>query len=205
MPNTVSRAVGNGDLRSFGNGFHNPRGVNNGEGRYFDQDRRRGGIGVGIIPFFPFAYGSGYDGTYENGYGPYDPTIGQEQQPGPYADAQPYGASPYGPPMAGPQIMPLPNSSYIPGPYTPGATPSMAADATTQAAPMPPVTIVLRNGHQSQVQNFAIVNGMFWDLSKQPAHKIRISDIDLAASQKATESNGGEFPDLNGNSEDAAQ
>ena len=36
----------------------------------------------------------------------------------------------------------------------------------------------------------------FWDFSKQPARRIELSDIDLAASTKATAATGAEFPEL---------
>jgi len=60
----------------------------------------------------------------------------------------------------------------------------------------PPITLVLRNGQQIQVQNYAVMDGVFWDFSKQPARKIPLSSINLQASAEATEANGGEFPDL---------
>jgi len=62
--------------------------------------------------------------------------------------------------------------------------------------PSVPITVVLRNGQQLQVQNYAVMNETFWDLSKQPARKIPLSSIDVGASTRATEANGGEFPSL---------
>jgi hypothetical protein len=63
---------------------------------------------------------------------------------------------------------------------------------------MPPVTVVLRTGQQLQVVNFAVANGFFWDFSKPAPHKIPIASIDIAASEKATEASGAEFPNLSG-------
>jgi len=63
--------------------------------------------------------------------------------------------------------------------------------------PQAPVTLVLRNGQQLQVQNYAVMDQTFWDFSAQPTRKIPIANIDLAASAKATIANGGDFPDLN--------
>lgn len=71
-------------------------------------------------------------------------------------------------------------------------------NAQEQLPPEAPVTLVLRNGQQLQVQNYAVMNETFWDLSRQPVRKIPISSIDVAASEKATTANGGEFPQLAG-------
>jgi hypothetical protein len=60
----------------------------------------------------------------------------------------------------------------------------------------PPVTLVLRNGQQLQVQNYAVMDQTFWDFSTQPTRKIPIANIDVAASAKATAASGGEFPQL---------
>jgi hypothetical protein len=60
--------------------------------------------------------------------------------------------------------------------------------------PQPPVTLVLRNGQQLKVQNFAVMDQTFWDFSSQPTRKIPIANIDIAASAKATAATGGEFP-----------
>jgi hypothetical protein len=74
-----------------------------------------------------------------------------------------------------------------------------AAPAAVPSEPPPPaipITLVLRNGQQVSVQSYALMNGTLWDLSKQPARKYPISNIDIPASEKATEASGGEFPRL---------
>lgn len=63
--------------------------------------------------------------------------------------------------------------------------------------PQAPVTLVLLNGQHLQVQNYAVMDQTFWDFSAQPTRKIPISNIDVAASAKATMANGGDFPELN--------
>lgn len=68
-----------------------------------------------------------------------------------------------------------------------------------QAAVQPPavpLTLVLRNGEHLQVQNYAVTNNTFWDFSQRGTRKIPMSNIDLAASEKATQASGGEFPQL---------
>jgi hypothetical protein len=64
------------------------------------------------------------------------------------------------------------------------------------AQPQVPVTLILRNGQQLQVQNYAVMSQTFWDFTNQTARKIPIANIDIAASTRATEANGGEFPQL---------
>jgi hypothetical protein len=59
-----------------------------------------------------------------------------------------------------------------------------------------PLTLVLHSGQQLQVKNYAVTDGVFWDFSKHPAQKIPLSSIDVAASEKATEAKGGEFPPI---------
>lgn len=65
-----------------------------------------------------------------------------------------------------------------------------------QNPPEVPVTLVLRSGQRLEVQNYAVMGQTFWDFSRQPARRIPVSAIDLEASSKATEANGGEFPRL---------
>jgi hypothetical protein len=65
-------------------------------------------------------------------------------------------------------------------------------------APSIPITLVLRSGEQLRVQNYAITNNTFWDFGQTATRKIPLSSIDLAASSKATQANGGEFPQLDG-------
>lgn len=68
--------------------------------------------------------------------------------------------------------------------------------AEEQQPPQVPVTLVLHDGQHLQVQNYAVMDQTFWDFSKQPVRKIPISSIDVAASERATEAKGGEFPQL---------
>jgi hypothetical protein len=82
--------------------------------------------------------------------------------------------------------------SNVPPPYAPGYSP---AAPPSDPAPAPaPVTVVLRNGQQIQVQNYAVMGDSFWDFSRQPARRIPLTSVDIAASTKVTEANGGEFP-----------
>ena len=75
-----------------------------------------------------------------------------------------------------------------------------APQAPPEPTPPPiPLTVVLRDGQQLTVQNYAITANTLWDFSgKGAARKIPLANIDVAASTKATEANGGEFPTLGG-------
>jgi hypothetical protein len=99
--------------------------------------------------------------------------------------------------------MPDPNVQTDPGPYYP-PIPYDAGPPQQQYAPYPdpnpapppatPIILVLKNGQKLEVQNYAIMNGMFWDFTKQTSKRIPLANIDVAASVKATEDAGGSFP-----------
>jgi hypothetical protein len=75
--------------------------------------------------------------------------------------------------------------------------PAMAVPVQPDSqTPQAPIALVLRNGQTIQVQNYAVMNGIFWDFTKQPVKKIPITAIDVNASARATEAQGGEFPQL---------
>jgi hypothetical protein len=84
------------------------------------------------------------------------------------------------------------------GQAPPAPTISAAPESKGSEAPPAdiPLRVVLRNGQQLTVRSYAIMNGMLWDLSKQPVRKIPVTNIDIAASTKATEESGGEFPQI---------
>jgi len=75
--------------------------------------------------------------------------------------------------------------------------PPIQQEAEPQSQPPSiPLTLILRDGQQLQVQNYAVMDHMFWDFTRQPTRKIPISSIDISASARATEAKGGEFPEL---------
>jgi hypothetical protein len=80
--------------------------------------------------------------------------------------------------------------------YGQGPPPQQAV-APEQPPPVP-LTLILRSGERVQVENYAVANNMFWDFTQRGTRKIPLSNIDLAASAKATQANGGEFPQLDG-------
>jgi hypothetical protein len=135
-------------------------------------------------PYFPlwdYSDGYGYSGypAYSAGYDqaapmPEDNVLGQQIQ------------------QLSAQVNDLQNQL---GQRAPTDSPSSAAQQTPQP-PSPPLTVVLTNGQTLQVQNYAVMGNVLWDLSSQPVRKIPLSTIDIPASTKATEANGTEFPEL---------
>lgn len=71
--------------------------------------------------------------------------------------------------------------------------------AQQQAPPAIPLTLVLRSGERLQVQNYAVTDNTFWDFTQRGTRKIPLSNIDVTASEKATQAAGGDFPQLDGN------
>jgi hypothetical protein len=57
----------------------------------------------------------------------------------------------------------------------------------------PHTVLVFKDGHKQQVSNYAIVGASLFDLSSGHRQKIAISDLDVAATQKANEDQGIEF------------
>ncbi len=74
--------------------------------------------------------------------------------------------------------------------------PPASVEAPQGAPPVIPITVVLRNAQQIKVSSYAVMNKVFWDFSQQPARRIPVANIDVAASKKATEAAGAEFPEL---------
>lgn len=74
--------------------------------------------------------------------------------------------------------------------------PPASVEVPQDAPPVVPVVLVLRDGKQVKVSSYAVMNTVFWDFSQQPARRIPVANIDVAASKKATETAGGEFPEL---------
>jgi hypothetical protein len=83
--------------------------------------------------------------------------------------------------------------------YGQGPQPLAPAAAEPPGPPAIPLTVILRDGKELTVQNYAITGNTLWDFTGTGAtRKIPLSSIDLAASAKATQAKGGEFPQLDG-------
>jgi hypothetical protein len=62
-----------------------------------------------------------------------------------------------------------------------------------KAEALPPTTLIFRDGHREDVQNYAIVGDTVWILSESRARKRPISDLDLEDTKKANADRGIEF------------
>lgn len=79
---------------------------------------------------------------------------------------------------------------------------SASADAETAPSPQPEATVapeqpqtvlVFKDGHQQEVENYAIVGNMLYDLSDGRRRKIPLSDLDLDATTERNEQRGIDF------------
>ena len=161
-----------------------------------------------------FFAGYGYPFNYTYGYGPFGSYIpspfsyfgfpsdyqsdqAAETQAGPEGYGAPYGPG-YGPDDPGySQGYPGPGySQSYPGPGYGGAGSDGAeASAAASAPPEPllPTVLVYRDGHQMEVQNYAIYGQTVWVFGDQITRKIAFADLDLAGTKKVNDQRGVEF------------
>ncbi|HEY1951105.1 MAG TPA: hypothetical protein VGG97_29100 [Bryobacteraceae bacterium] len=198
---------GGSSLHSFSSGFRPSTGFTGAPATGFNSVYRGGNLnrrpsnprfGRNYAPnrrgYVPFIYGAYFDPFYSSfdsafDYGPgsyaYPPDSGEQT-----AEVT---ANLLGEQMQrlSDQVQQLGSQqSNVPPPYAPGYSP-----AAPPSDPAPtPITVVLRNGQQIQVQNYAVMGDSFWDFSRQPARRIPLTSVDIAASTKVTEANGGQFP-----------
>lgn len=83
-----------------------------------------------------------------------------------------------------------------PGPTAAGgdlsaAPPAAAGSQTTQ--PQEPSVLVFRDGHQLEIQNYAIVGQTLYDLAPGHTRRVPLSQLDLTATQKANDDRGVDF------------
>lgn len=74
---------------------------------------------------------------------------------------------------------PAPQSRYVP--------------EKPKAESLPPTTLVFRDGHREDVQNYAIVGDTVWILSESRARKRPLADLDVESTKKANAERGVEF------------
>lgn len=128
--------------------------------------------------YYPYAYDYGYDGNYMP---PQPPPAPPEPQPtGPAPTIFDRSGNGYNSVYAPPAREPMPQ------PTTQQPPPSVEEPET--------VTLVFRDGHKLDIQNYAIMGETLYDLT--PGHlkkKIALTDLDLAATQKLNDERGVEF------------
>lgn len=61
------------------------------------------------------------------------------------------------------------------------------------APPQPATVLIFKDGHKSEVQNYAIVGGTLFDFTDGRSRKILLADLDLPATSKANDDRGVDF------------
>lgn len=150
-----------------------------------------------IVPIFapPLYYPGSYNTPFSAGVAPYNDQSGDLAASSTMLANQDAMAEQIR--QLGAELEHMRSNPQIPLPPDPAPTTSPAA--ASKPAPVTeqiPIQIVLRNGQQFAVRSYAVMNGVLWDFSSSRAKKIPVSSVDVAASSKATEAAGGEFPSL---------
>ena len=70
---------------------------------------------------------------------------------------------------------------------------SEAAVAPSAEPAQPETVLIFKDGHQLEVENYAIVGSTLYDLTEGRKHKIALDDLDLTATAKQNESRGVDF------------
>lgn len=70
---------------------------------------------------------------------------------------------------------------------------SSPVEPDVPVAPQPATMLVFKDGHKSDVVNYAIVGDTLFDFGDGRTRKIRLADLDLPATQKANDDRGVDF------------
>jgi hypothetical protein len=77
---------------------------------------------------------------------------------------------------------------------TPSDTPRpIPATPRRPEPPAPPTVLVFRDGHKTEVHNYAVTGQTLWIFSEERARKVPLADLDLDATRAANEERGVEF------------
>lgn len=71
--------------------------------------------------------------------------------------------------------------------------PAASPDPPEPIVAQPTTVLVFKDGHRSEIVNYAIVGDTLFDFSGERARKILIADLDVAATQRANDAIGVEF------------
>ncbi|HLH31400.1 MAG TPA: hypothetical protein VKY31_09375 [Terriglobia bacterium] len=198
-PGTQSGLVGHGPVAPF----VNPPVNNFGHAPSFHSGRSvvqrpivRGPRTVVVAPAFGYGYGYPY---YSPFFDPYNP----------YGYAAPVASEPvYSEPAYVDNPQPAVSQNEAELSYQVGKLSQEIEDLRQQQAqvaqlqrppqPLPPdtfmpVVLIFKDGHRTEVQNYAIVGQTLWVLDEKNSSKIPLSDLDLEASQKENRSHGVRF------------
>ena len=73
------------------------------------------------------------------------------------------------------------------------ALPAATSDPPAPEPPQPPTTLVFKDGHQLDVENYAIVGQTLFDLTPGHPRRVPLANLDLDATQKLNEDHGVNF------------
>lgn len=125
-------------------------------------------------------YGVPYYGYYGNGY--YD--NGSDAQN--YAPEDEYNG--------GPTMFDRRGPGYVPRPPEPDRqTEANPAPPEAEPEPSTPTVLVFKDGHQLEVENYAIVGATLYDLTEGHHRKVALSDLDLTSTAKQNDDRGIDF------------
>jgi hypothetical protein len=130
----------------------------------------------------PVPYADATDGDSNN-----DDDDDPEYQGGPTVfDRRGAGAASYIPPSyEGP--------AHAHGPTSENASVAQPSADGAAESPQSPTTLVFKDGHQVEVENYAIVAQTLYDLSPGHPRKIALADLDLPATEKQNDDRGVTF------------
>jgi hypothetical protein len=81
--------------------------------------------------------------------------------------------------------------SYVPPSYE-GPAHAQAEEHSSEAQQIP-TTLVFKDGHQLEIENYAVVGQTLYDLTPGHSRKIALADLDLPATQKENDDRGVTF------------
>ncbi len=142
-------------------------------------------------PFYPigtYAYPLYFDPGYvDQGYGYMNVPDSANMPP---EDEEEYRGGPTIFDRRGAGQFPVPGSASVSEPVRESV---QANSAPQEVAQQPPTILVFRDGHQSEIENYAIVGGNLFDLSGGRRHKIALSELNLNETAKVNDDRGVDF------------
>ncbi|HVH86225.1 MAG TPA: hypothetical protein VM912_05840 [Terriglobales bacterium] len=194
IPGSVTDPRPDGSLRGIPGSVTDPRSTTGsgfrgsfgfGNGGHFGAPRHHRGTPVVGVPYYvyPYAYDSSYYDQSPDQPAPPQPApqvIVIKEEPSHSEDSSRYGEHSFD----GSKSQPVQQEAAQPKP--PAAQPTEDLGPTT--------TLVYRDGHKSEIRNYAIVGSNLFDLTKSPAmKKIPLASLDLEATRRENEENGVDF------------
>jgi len=75
----------------------------------------------------------------------------------------------------------------------PAAAEQVAQPTPAPVADQPPTVLVFKDGHQLEVQNYAVIGDQLYDLTPRHRRKVPLSELDLIATAKQNDDRGIDF------------